>query len=180
MKKIHFISFTALLLILISVSCIFAQNDTTNKRLKKIVKEKLIEKLNIDDQTAEKLITLQMTHRKEIKELKRHQGDLIKDISDNPQSSDISSKIDDLLDTEYNIYLKNKDYIGTVKTFLTPAQIAQSMAFEKDLMKFLKKEIKRKHHDDKDDKDRDNGHDKDRDKDNGKDRDKDKEHDFDF
>jgi hypothetical protein len=179
MKKINFITFT-FLIIVISASCVFAQNDTTNRRLKKIVKEKLIEKLNIDDQTAERLINLQMTHRKEIKELKKHQGELMKEITDNPQSPDVSSKIDDMLDTEYNIYIKNKDFLVTAKSFLTPTQIAQSIAFEKDLMKFLKKEIKRKHHDDKDDKDRDNGRDKDRDKDSGKDHDKDKEPNFDF
>jgi hypothetical protein len=112
------------------------------------VKEKLIEKLNIDETTANKFIDLAAAQKKEMKEYMKKRNDLTEYIFDNPQSSDVGTKLDDLMDTENKINQSKNDFYTKLKAFLTPNQIAQSMVFQKELMKFMRKEMKRNNKDD--------------------------------
>jgi type VI protein secretion system component VasK len=134
----------ALSFIVLTSTGSYSQNDTSRaaakEKLKKIVKEKLMEKMNLDDATATKLIELSAANRKEMKELRKKEKDLTDYIFDNPQSSDVGTKIE--------------DHYAKLKAFLTPTQIAQSMVFQKELVKFMKKEMKL---DKKDGKDKDHG-----------------------
>ena len=144
----------------------YSQSDTarTKEKLKKIVKEKLMEKMNLDDATATKLIEITAANRKEMKELRKKEKDLTDYIFENPQSSDVGTKLEDLLNTENKINQLQNEHYTKLKSFLTPNQIAQSMVFQKELMKFMKKEMKKDHGDDKGGKQKDN-----RDKDHGPD-----------
>ena len=124
----------------------YSQNDTSRsaakEKLKKIVKEKLMEKMNLDDATATKFIELSAANRKEMKELRKKEKDLTDYIFDNPQSSDVGTKIEDLLEAQNKINQLRNDHYAKLKAFLTPTQIAQSMVFQKELVKFMKKEMK--------------------------------------
>ncbi|MFZ4592480.1 MAG: hypothetical protein ACOYN6_15875 [Ignavibacteria bacterium] len=124
----------------------YSQNDTSRsaakEKLRKIVKEKLMEKMNLDDATATKFIELSAANRKEMKELRKKEKDLTDYIFDNPQSSDVGTKIEDLLEAENKINQLRNDHYAKLKAFLTPTQIAQSMVFQKELVKFMKKEMK--------------------------------------
>jgi len=124
----------------------YSQNDTSRaaakEKLKKIVKEKLMEKMNLDDATATKFIELSTANRKEMKELRKKEKDLTDYIFDNPQSSDVGTKIEDLLEAQNKINQLRNDHYAKLKVFLTPTQIAQSMVFQKELVKFMKKEMK--------------------------------------
>ena len=164
----------------------YSQTDTTRangkEKLKKIVKVKLMEKMSIDDATATKIMELSSANRKEIKELMKKEKELMDYIFDNPQSSDVGTKLEDLLEIENKINQSRNDNYAKLKTFLTPNQIAQSLVFQKELTKFLKKEMKLdKKRDakgdnekgDKDKGDRDKG---DRDKDDRNDKDKGDKH----
>lgn len=128
----------------------YSQIDTSHSRekLRKVVKEKLIEKLNIDETTANKFIDLAAAQKKEMKEYMKKRNDLTEYIFDNPQSSDVGTKLDDLMDTENKINQSKNDFYIKLKAFLTPNQIAQSMVFQKELMKFMRKEMKRNNKDD--------------------------------
>lgn len=124
----------------------YSQTDTSRaaqkEKLKKMVKEKLMEKMSIDDASATKLMELASAHRKEMKELRKKEMDLTDYIFDNPTSSDVGTKIEDLLEAENKINQLRNDYYSKLKAFLTPTQIAQSMVFQKELTKFMKKEMK--------------------------------------
>jgi len=143
MKTFNFIILVLAFFVLASTTS-YSQNDTARSRdkLKKIVKEKLIEKLKIDEPTANKLIELTAENRKETKELRKKQKELTDYIFDNPQSSDIGSKLDDLMDSENKLNQLKNDHYTKLKAFLTPTQIAQSIVFQRELMKFMKKEMK--------------------------------------
>ena len=171
MKTFNILILVLTFVIMSSVSS-YSQNDSVRSRekLKKIVKEKLIEKLKIDESIANKLIDLSAENRKVIKELTKKRKDLTEYIYDNPQSSDVGTKLEDLMDNENKINRERNDFYTKLKTFLTPNQIAQSMVFQKELMKFLKKEMKKNRKDDnmndgdrhKDDKRKDDKHNDDR------------------
>jgi len=144
MKKILFI---LVMIVLVSISnIILAQTDSTkaDKKLKKAVKQKLIDKLSIDESTADKLMSAFQENRKAMNDLHKKRKKLQDDIVENPKNPDILKSIDELTDIDYKEYTTKKDFIDKLKTFLTPEQIALSFAFQKNLMKFMKKEIKEK------------------------------------
>ncbi|MCE1166367.1 MAG: hypothetical protein LWX07_13295 [Bacteroidetes bacterium] len=136
----------ALLVLIISVTGVYAQKDTSDRKLNKVIREKLVEKLGIDESTADKVISLHVKHRQDMKEIKKQQEDYMKDILDNPDSPDIQTKLETLIDLDNKIYLKKKEFYENLKSYLTPNQIAQSMSFIRDVSKFMKKEMKDKHH----------------------------------
>ncbi len=146
MNKLKIFTF-AIIILAVCSSGLYAQRDSSGRKLKKVIREKLVEKIGIDETTADKVITLQTKHRKEIKELRKLQADYLKDITDNPESQDISSKLDAFVDCDNKIYQKRKEFLDDLKSFLTPKQIAQMMSFSKDLSKFMKKEMRNKHRD---------------------------------
>ena len=145
MKNVKFFS-TALLILLLSVTCLYAQRDTTGKKLNKVIKEKLVEKLGIDEGTADKVMGLYSKHRKDMKELKKQQMDYMKEVMENPESADIQTKLETLIELDNKVYLKKKELYEGLKQYLTPKQIAQSMSFVREVSKFMKKEMKEKHH----------------------------------
>jgi low affinity Fe/Cu permease len=144
MKAIN-ILITVFAFVLLTSAGTYSQNDTSRskEKLRKVIKEKLIEKLNIDEATANKFIDIAAAQRKEMKEFMKKRKDLTDYIFDNPQSSDVGTKLEDLMDTENKLNQSRNDFYTKLKSFLTPNQIAQSMVFQKELMKFMKKEMKR-------------------------------------
>jgi hypothetical protein len=149
MKAINFLMFVFVIVLLTSAGS-YSQNDTSRskEKLRKVVKEKLIEKLNIDEATANKFIDIAAAQRKEMKEYMKKKNELTDYIFENPQSSDVGTKLEDLMDTENKINQSRNDFYTKLKAFLTPNQIAQSMVFQKELMKFMRKEMKRNNKDD--------------------------------
>jgi hypothetical protein len=124
-----------------------AQEDSTltnsRTRLRKAIKEKLMEKLNIDDATANKVIKLSNEQKKQVAEYTKEKRQTIKYIEDNPDAGDIMSKINGLLEIDDKINKSRKDFLEELKTFLTPKQIAQSIIFQKNLRKLFLKEKER-------------------------------------
>jgi hypothetical protein len=121
-----------------------AQEDSTltnsRTRFRKAIKEKLMEKLNIDDATANKVIKLSNEQKKQVAEYTKEKRQTIKYIEDNPDADNIMSKINGLLDLDDKINKSRKDFIEELKTILTPKQIAQSIIFQKNLRKLFLKE----------------------------------------
>lgn len=149
----------AITLILFTGTNAFSQRDSSqsNSKLKKVVKEKLMEKVGIDESTADKLIEITAENRKSMKELQKKRRDLAEYVLENPNNSDVGSKLDELYEIENKIHKTRSDHYLNLKSFLTPKQIALSMSFQKDLMKFMKKEIdKKKKGKNRKDKDNDN------------------------
>lgn len=137
-----------LLLLLFIALCINiplrAQEDTTlvNSRLKlrKVIKEKLMEKLNIDDATANKFIKLFNEQKRTIGDYNKEKRQLFKSIEENPNASDVTGKINSMLDIDDKINKSRRDFITELGKILTPQQIAQSLVFQKNLRKYFMKE----------------------------------------
>lgn len=134
----------------------FAQNDTSTAadRIKKVVKEKLIDKTGIDASTADKVMEITAANRKEMMEIKKQIKDARKYIYDNPESSDISSKLDELMSLDDKLHKTRMDFYTKMKSILTPTQLAKTMSFQKNLSKFMKDEVDKKKKDRKEKRDK--------------------------
>lgn len=121
-----------------------AQEDTSlvnsRRQLKKVIKEKLIEKLNIDNETADKFIKLFNDERKKVSEYTKEKRAIVKYLEDNPDASDAMNKINDMLAVDEKIYKSRKDFIEELKIILTPQQIAKALIFQKNLRKMFYKD----------------------------------------
>jgi hypothetical protein len=121
-----------------------AQEDTSltgsRHKLKKVVREKLIEKLEIDEASADKFITLYNEQKKVMGDYNKDKKDLMRTIEDNPDASDVMKKINDLIEIDDKINKSRKEFIAELQKFLTPKQIAQSIIFQKNLRKLFLKE----------------------------------------
>lgn len=120
-----------------------AQEDSSktnsHSHFKKAIKEKLMEKLNIDEATATKVMKLISEQKNQIAEYTKEKMQTIKYLEDNPDAGDVMLKINGLLELDDKINKSRKDFIEELKTILTPKQIAQSIIFQKNLRKlFLK------------------------------------------
>lgn len=158
MKNIKIIYFILILILFVGTNA-YSQKDSSRSKdkLKKIVKEKLMEKVGLDESSADKLIGLTSENRKELKELQKKRRELAEYVFENPKSPDVGSKLDDLFELETKISKTRSDHYQKLKSFLTPSQIALSMSFQKDLLKFMKKEMDKKKKGEKNrDKDDDN------------------------
>lgn len=143
MKNYKTIILITLLIIILGSINSYSQNDN-KKKFRTLVKQKLMEKLDISDSIADKYINLYNKNREDIKKLQQEKRTLMKDIEDNFDAADISDKIDRLVDIDLQIDKIKKEFINEAKTFLTPKQIAQSIIFQRNLKLFLAKEIKKK------------------------------------
>ena len=143
-----------LVMILITGGNAFSQQDSSKprdgKKFKKAIKEKFMEKLSIDEQTADKYLELYNAHRKSIAELNKKRFDLMKGLEENIDSPDLNTKLDEIVNIEVQIAQKKQDFYENAKKILTPKQIVQSLQFQKDLGKFVKKEMHKKRKGDKD------------------------------
>ncbi|MCX6164243.1 MAG: hypothetical protein NTU73_05185 [Ignavibacteriae bacterium] len=113
-----------------------AQEDTSmtgsRQKLKKVIKEKLMEKLNIDESTANKFFKLFNEQRKVTNEYNKDKRQLMKSIEENPDASDVMTKINELIEIDDKINKSRKEFIMDL-------QKAQSIIFQKNLRKlFLK------------------------------------------
>ncbi len=121
-----------------------AQEDTTltNSRIKlsKVIKEKLMDKLKIDDVTANNFIKLFNEQKRTIGDYNKEKRQIFKSIEENPNASDVTAKINALLDIDDKINKSRRDFITDLGKILTPQQIAQSLIFQKNLRKYFMKE----------------------------------------
>jgi hypothetical protein len=153
MKNTSYIVF-AILIFLLSGTYSFAQNDTSKdgrgKEVRKVIKEKFMEKLYIDEKTTDDYLSLYYNQRKTISDLKKQRRNILNYIEENPGAADISQKIDDMIDTETKINDTRRQFFNEMKKILSPQQIAGAIVFQKEIRKFLKHEInKRKHNEDR-------------------------------
>ena len=143
MKNLIYIAILSFLTAFISTDA-YSQRDTTRDKFKKIVKEKLKEKLQIDDNTIDEYIRLYTTHRKAINELAKQRKDVLDYIENNLDASDLSQKIDEVLSIDAKMVDLRKDFIISLKNIMTPKQIAQTIIFQKKLLKFMSGERKKR------------------------------------
>jgi len=143
MKK-YYVLLTVFFILAFSYVNVFAQQDTTDNRqlLKKTIKKKFIENLGLDKETGDKFFRLYNESRKELNELMKKQKEIIEYINNNYDAADISVKIDEMIENENKIFETRKNFINSLKEFLTPQQIAKSIVMQQKMRKLLTGKLK--------------------------------------
>lgn len=137
--KRYSLFFTVFFILAFTFVNVFAQQDTSDSRqiLKKAIKKKFIENLGLDKESADKFFRLYNESRKELNELTKKQKEIIEYINTNFDSPDISVKIDEMIENENKIFETRKNFINSLREFLTPQQIAKSIVMQIKMRKLL-------------------------------------------
>lgn len=142
MKKI--LLFTLILFVSLSGTT-FGQRgnlNNTSDEIGQVMKQKLMENLNLDESTADKYIALHKENNKQLKGLMKEKRELMRSINSNPDAADIESKLNSFLDLDSKIVELRKNHISELKAFLTPQQIAKSMIFTRKFNKELRNQMR--------------------------------------
>lgn len=137
-----------IVMLLISAGKICAQAGLDKRDFKgsidSVMKKKMIDKLGIDEQTAEKFIVSYKENNKQIRTIMKEKKDIMESIELDPSASDVGVKLDKIIELEEKIAEQKKNFFNELKTFLTPQQIAKSIIVKKNFEKELRKEINKK------------------------------------
>lgn len=134
------------------VSLCTAQFDNNKNNDKKqfraqidsIMKQKLIEKLNLSESSADKYVTAIRENNGKIKDLLKEKKTIMKSIEADPEAADVGSKLDKTFELDSRIIETRREFIKDISSYLTPQQIAKSMILKKNFNKEFKNQI-RKH-----------------------------------
>lgn len=111
-------------------------NKKENKEsIEKVIKQKLMEQVGLDEPTADKYLGLSKSNRKEIKTYIKEKKQIMESIELNPAASDIGSKLDDLYSIDGKISGQRLKFYEELKTFLTSEQIAKTVILRKKMFK---------------------------------------------
>ena len=144
----HLILIFAVMAVLLSTATSHAQTRDTldrknfREKLFTLKKEKLMEKMNLDEVTADKVFGVVRETMEQIGEYNKQKRLTYQYIEQNPDASDIDAKINELLDFDVKIANAKKDQYDKLKEFLTPSQIAKAYLFNRNFDKELKKKLK--------------------------------------
>lgn len=114
------------------------------EKIQKLRKEKLIEKLNISETTADKVFEMEGSMVDEIREYQKEKRETFKEIENNPDATDIDSKLNRILDLDIKTAEAKKSYYTNLKEILTPKQIAEAMVLQMKFNKKLREQFKKK------------------------------------
>ncbi len=112
------------------------------EKLMKVRMEKLMENMKLDEPTAKKLLDIVGQTVDEIRGYNKQKRETYQYIEQNPDASDIDSKINELLDLDVQIANAKKDQYTKLKEFLTPGQIAKAYLFNRKFDKELREKVK--------------------------------------
>ncbi len=112
------------------------------EKLIALKKEKLKEKMNLDETTTDKLFDVVTRTMDQIKEFNKQKRLAYQYIEQNPDASDIDTKINELLDYDIQIANAKKEQYEELKTFLTSKQIAEAYVFNRKFDQELRKKFK--------------------------------------
>lgn len=112
------------------------------EKLLKVRMDKLMEKMNFDEPTAKRLMDIVSATMEEVRGYNRQKRETYHYIEQNPDASDIDTKINELLDLDVKIANAKKDQYSKLKEFLTPGQIAKAYIFNRKFDKELREKVK--------------------------------------
>lgn len=143
------ISLTVLMLMLLGAGSAFAQPvdrppDDRKEEIRKILKQKFIEKIQVDEATADKFFRLYDDNQKKMHDINKQKKDVMKYIESNPDAADIEQKLNDLLSLEEQTLQQKKNFYNDARGILTAKQLAQSIVLQNNFRKFMREEIKKR------------------------------------
>ena len=107
--------------------------DRPNKRMEELHKIKLIETLQMDEETTLKFFSRHSKHREQMRELDSKGDEILRDLEDKINSGnkeEINSLVLAYQKNEIQITEQRNDFINSLSDILTPAQIAKFLVFE--------------------------------------------------
>lgn len=149
MKNITLIAaFVILVIGNISNAQLEKKNDNDKRQFRMqidtLMKQKLMEKLDMSESTADKYVSAFRENNNRIKELMKEKKAVMKSIEADPEAADIITKLDKAFDIDSRIIETRRAFIKDLSTYLTPQQIAKSMILKKNFNREFKDQI-RKH-----------------------------------
>jgi len=129
---------------IISLGAAQAQPKKMTEELKKIRKEKFLESVSIDEATADKYFAVYDANFEAIAALMKQKKDDMEYVEKNSDASDITARLEEILDLDTKILEKKKELYAQIKTILTPKQLGQSVVFQYKFNKELKKQVEKK------------------------------------
>ncbi len=130
------------LILILAVS--FSAYSQPNNKLKEVRKQKFLEVVSVDDATADRYFELFEANFSAIQNLSNQKKDNLAYVEKNTDASDVTAKLDEILELDTKILEKKKELYKELKTFLTPKQLAQTVVFQAKFTKKLKEEIEKK------------------------------------
>lgn len=122
-----------------------AQNRGDNiwEKIEKIKVEKLVKRLNLDDNTAATFTDKYKTFSKSIRELNQKRNKYLKLMAENLNSGEgLDTLVDQVMDIESEINKERMNFAAELKSMLTSKQIATMIIFERRFNTELRKLIK--------------------------------------
>ncbi len=120
----------------------FAQNSTDDIRdkIEKIKLEKMVKKMELDQQTAETFKEKYKSFSASLRELTKKRNKAYLEMTQNLESGNsLDSLLNEILNLESQISNERLDFINDLKTFLTAKQIAVMIVFERKFNLQLRK-----------------------------------------
>lgn len=116
------------------------------ERLERYKKIRMVEALNLDDETGVKLVTRYTKHRERLKDLEAERGEVVKKleamIDTKTQDAEYQKVFNELGETERKISEARKKYLEELGEILTKKQVAEYIVFERDFMKDVRNVIR--------------------------------------
>lgn len=112
-------------------------------QLDSLMKEKLSTVTGLDQTMADKFIEKYKANNKEAREIKKEKREVMNLIEADPSAIDVGTKLDKLIELDYDLYNNRKSFMDDMKSFMTPQQIAATIVFMKDFSKKFKKKLKK-------------------------------------
>lgn len=133
--------------LIITANFSYAQYDKNKLQMKgqidSLMNSKLISETGIDQTTADKFIEKYKENNKQIRELKKEKKEVMKLIKADPSALDVGTKLDKLIDLDYEIFKNRKAFMEDLNNFMTPQQIAGTIIFMNDFSKEFRKRLKK-------------------------------------
>ncbi|HMQ68811.1 MAG TPA: hypothetical protein PKA90_09580 [Ignavibacteria bacterium] len=134
-------------ILILSANISFGQYDKNkphlNGQIDSLMNSKLITETGIDQTTADKFIEKYKDNNKQIRELKKEKKEVMKLIKADPSALDVGTKLDKLIDLDYEIFKNRKAFMEDLNNFMTPQQIAGTIVFMNDFSKEFRKRLKK-------------------------------------
>ncbi len=137
-----------LFILLLSSPGLKAQDNFRDK-IEKIKIDKLVNRLELDDNTAEQFKTKYKDFSLKVRELNQKRVAAYKQMVENLKNGNpVDTLVNQVLDYESQLYTARENFSEDLKTILTPKQIALMIVFERkfntELKKILKDYMKKK------------------------------------
>lgn len=112
--------------------------------INKLMKQKLMERLSLDESSADKFLSVSKENNQAIRKLNKERKDIMESIELDPSAADIDTKLDRIIDLESQIVEQKRTYFKELRTFLSPQQVAKTLLLKRRFDKELRKEINKK------------------------------------